>query len=347
MNKKLLYILIIGAIVILVIALVVFLLIKDKNDEENAQFVKISNLENINFIHLSKDNQTIYFFDEIKTNFYKTSVNKKDEVALTESNFVTVKDVFWSPDNDQVLIEVLNHQYPYQNKLTPVSNDKLPEDTKLWWLYDLKTKKATQLKQGIRKVIFSPDSQKVSYSIGEKESTSVYISNPDGSGAQKIIDINEGIPIDWSKDGKNIMVQAAEDDKPYLAIVNSETKQMVAKIIAGESGKFSPDGKIIVYDAYIDYDEKKPSLYFLDDQGKNTSINLETTMEKITWFDDSKLITAISENKENFYMIDTGNEKKKIIFSIGREINAIDLIVSSDKKNLYMVSNGLLHRLKL
>lgn len=350
MNKKLLFVLIGTGFIVLIIVLI-FLLVQDKKEKEKiSQLTEKNESNEIQFAHLSKNGQTLLFFDALKTNFFKIKIGQKESEPLTNHNFITVKKVVWSNADSQVLIKVLNHRYPFRDKISPVSNENLPENTQLWWLYDFETQKSTLLRnEKVSEAIFSPDGSQISYSLQNGDNTySIFVVETGNvnDNAKKILETDSGNPIDWSSDNKYLLVKGIENDSPVLSIIDLSNNRVMAKVSKGESGKFSPDGKIIAYDYSEDFEQREPAIYFLEN-GKNEKINLETTMEKITWLDNNKLIAVVPEKDENFYMFDLVKNKIKLFYSAKRTINVLSLMIAPDKKTLFFISNGAIFKLQL
>jgi len=345
-NMKFLYLL---AAIVLIIGLIVFFFVNKKSQEGNKQtknqagLLEITKTNNANFIHLGKDGQTIFYFDELETNFFKISVGQAESTALTDSDFITVKKVVWSPNDDQVLIKVLNHQYPYQGSLSPVSDTNIPENSEVWWLYDFNTQKASKLRQGMTSAIFSPDASKISYSVSNE---GIFVSNPDGAKAEKLIESNNSSALSWSIDSQKILAQEDGPNFPSLLILDVIPKKLETKIDKAEEGQFSPNGGSIVYNSYIDFDQKKPSIYNLETK-TSQDLNMETTMEKIIWYDDSSIVAVVPEQNENFYLVTLKDLNKKLLFSAKRIVNALELTLAPDRKILYFTSDKNIYQLAL
>ncbi len=337
-----------GAVIVLIIGVVIFFVFnrRTKNGttvSEKSVLNEMTANENTNYLHPSAGGKTIYYFDELQANFFNIEQSQTPK-TLTDSKFITVKKVVWSNNDRQVLIKVLNHQYPYQGTLSPVSDPNASENAEIWWLYDFTSQKASKIREGISNAIFSPNSEKISYAIANE---GIYISSPNGQASQKIVETNNGFPVDWSQDGQKILIQSEDNGSPALLVIDANSKKQLNNIDQAENGRFSPNGKMIFYDSSQDFEQTKLAVYNLETQ-TSQDIKLETISEKIAWFDDNYLIAAVSEKNENFYKVKiNGNVDSKLIYSTGRSIDAKNQIVSPDKKYLYFLSGGNIYRLDL
>lgn len=351
MNKiKPLYLLIATIAIILIVLAIIIFTIKKTTPKTESNLSQVGDSMYLKYIHLNQEENEIYYFDDVLLNFYKIKDNKAQ--ALTNSIFLTVKNVQWSKDNNFVLIEALNYPFQYQGSTSPISNSSLGENVRTWWIFDFSNQEAKLLKQGatlVNGAIFSPDSQKLSYSLPNADQTknSIYLSNFDSSQPEKIMDLAQGVPINWSPDGNSIIIQTTDNDQPSLKIFNIEQNQEIANIKYAQNGKFSPDSKKVLFDYTEDFEQQIPSICDLSNPTQISKLNLETDVEKIIWYNDQKLLVSIPAEKENLYLFDPVTNKKDVVASFDRGTNPQDLLLTRDKKTLYFVSNNLLYKLKL
>lgn len=347
---KPLYLLIAIIVIILIILVVIIFSVSKTNPKTENNLSQVGDSMYLKYIHLNQDENEIYYFDDVLFNFYKIKDGRAQ--ALTDSIFLTVKNVLWSKDNNLVLIKALNYPFQYLGSTSPVSDMSLEENKETWWIYDFSSQEAKLLKSGetlVSGAIFSPDSQKLSYSVpnSDQVENSIFISNIDGSQPQKIMEVTQGIPINWSPDGENILIQSTDNDQPSLKIFNIEQNQEIANIKYAQNGKFSPDSKKVLFDYTEEFEQQIPSICDLSNPTQISKLNLETDVEKIIWYNDQKLLVSIPAEKETLYLFDPATNKKEVIASFDRDTNPLDLLLTKDKKTLYFVSNNLLYKLKL
>lgn len=332
------------AFIAIILTALVFLLSSTGSSTKNRLTSYANNgAVNINYPILI-GSEEIYYFDSIKTNFYKLNLGNSTIQTLTSNNFISVKSVVWAKNGQQVLIKVLNHQDPFQGVLSPVSNHALPENTEVWWRYDFVAKKAYQLPTTFNNIVFAPDNKSIYYynnlnglykaDLMGKESELVYATK----GYTK--------PLRWSTDGTKLLLEHWADDKPNISVYSLSEKTIQQTIKNAISASFSEDGQSILYQQFVDGDPAKLYIFNSADN-RSQQLDFETSTEKVIWYNNKQLVVVVPAEKETYHVFDLKSAENKMFYSTDRTFNALDLQLSNDKKYLFFTSDEVLYRLTI
>lgn len=280
------------------------------------QFVTTT-LDGKSLLYLSNNGKTIYKVDNVLASENFSSY------AITPDVFSDVANILWHPDKELAIIRY---------------NDG---DTSLYDFnrYDLLHQEKKDWGGGIKGISWRSDGEKIIYYFepgnGEK---SLIRANKDNSGMERIFDMRPYSLIDpavyWSADQKTVLLVSGE---LHVFDVYTKTLKKIEGINAVTSAQFTPDSQKILY-------EKKGSLFIIGIDGKdNQDLGIQTTLKKLTWFDEASFVYAVREAGKNTDSLLKYNlvSKEQISFDYGSSgaVNASGLIISSDKNKLFFTDS--------
>ncbi len=131
------------------------------------------------------------------------------------------------------------------------------------WIYDMSSKAKLRLTFGQRssaRPVWSADQSKVYYNVElDGNKANIFYKRSDGSGEEVLVargtpGANVGYYVtDASPDGRFLLVRAANESQSDLAMIDLQGTQTPLPVtmlgIRGDNGRFSPDGRLIVYES--------------------------------------------------------------------------------------------------
>lgn len=300
---------------------------------------------------LDKKNEEIKYYDSQNGTAWAINEEGKAKRQLSETKIAGLKNVLWSPDKNKVLTTIEKNG---QN---------------VFYEYDYSSQKGVQLKDGADTVVWDNTGSKIFYKYFNAldKTRSLNIANPDGTGWQKIADI----------ESRNLAVSPI----PLSSLVSfwnfpnskEETKLQVVGAIGGEAktiltGKFgadylwSPDGSKALVSSLSEIDGKKITLGLVSVNGQYVDLKIPTVVSKCAWSVDGKTVyyalpgeipasatlpNDYQENKFNtndtFWKVNTENGQSQRIVETG-DINgkydSSNLFLSSVEDALYFISRA-------
>ncbi|MFA6493127.1 MAG: hypothetical protein WCV58_03255 [Patescibacteria group bacterium] len=344
--KKINIYLILG--IIAFIGLIIFILFSfgviKTNRATKTAFNEIKIKEKVFFPHLSQDNKSLYYFGDQGVKFKKFDFSTQKTENLYPNDVLYINDVLWSPDESKIIIK---NTQPYTNTSTQLLN--------------LKDRKITDLNKNIQSVIWSDDNQNIYYQYQDMEKNLNYLASAkyDGSNEQKVIDLDlDNYSFAWLDNFQKIGFWRPPSDISGVGLkqVDLKTKNISDIFTDNRLNKIlaAPNGSHFIYNHFYEKDNLYKLSLSKSDGTEDKNLDLETSINKIAWAPDSSfLIAAVPEKTDQnntFYKIDVKNNKKTTLeYSIEKNqdiIKAENLIISSDNKTLYFISNDLLYSLQ-
>lgn len=159
-------------------------------------------------------------------------------------------------------------------------------------------------------IIWSPDSQSIAFSWisftnNAKPRTYLQMASADGSQSKTLKDFSEEMsfaPMDWSPDGKSLLCEVTKGDRSnaigILSLESGEVRQLVSlEWNHAGSARFSPDGKFIAYDRFVD-GNRDVYLLGLDSSMQITRLTDAPTDEcGPVWSPDGKTVLVSSNRR--------------------------------------------------
>ena len=284
----------------------------------------------------------VQYYDQNEGKFYRID-DKGNIVALSDKVFYGVDGVVWAPDKNQAIIE-----YPDGNKI----------------LYNFQDKSQVTLPAHWQDFSFSPDSgQIVSKSLGmDEENRWLVISNDDGSKATALENIgtnDKNVQVNWSPNNQIVATYTEGLDfnrqKVFFVGLNGENFKSTIVEGRGFESKWSTTGDKLLYSVYSTATDLNPQLWIVGGSGDNIgqgrqSITLNTWADKCTFASNDEIYCAVPQTlekgsgmfpeladktKDNLYKINLATGGKELIAVPDGAYNISDVMVPSDKENLY------------
>lgn len=278
------------------------------------------------FPTLSKDKAYLQYLTYRGTQFVRNSFEGDKLELLTSQHFKNIEEAIWSPNKDKIIIRML------------------AEENIKTQIYDFNLQTLSSLDNNIKSLSWSPDGQKIAYVLNSNNSFSLYISAPDGSNPEKIIDLLNEVQIKWQVENKLF----AFSDRSLLSIDVKSKKQET--IEEGEIIGLETSPKKIAYVKVVD---NSPELFVAAVDGKNKEpLKIASLKDKFVWFSDDSLLVASpysisSDFRENaptsdqFWLINTVDKSKSGLTSRGEDIDVSWILINN--KQVSFVSKGRLY----
>lgn len=312
------------------------------------KIIKITNDSVIGAVYNKKDDSIVYYSAEDGTT-WKINLNGESKQQISKTKVLGLKNVHWSPDRRKVLTT-------------------LEKDGKnLFYQYDSETQVAVSLKEGLDTAVWDNMSSKIFYKYYDAttKQRSLNIANPDGSGWQKLADVEfrnlkiAQIPLTsivsyWNSPNAN--------EETVLSKVGiSSDKPM--EIFSGKYGAdylWSPNGSLALISSLIEKESGKITLGTVDFTGNYIDLNIPTVVSKSVWSSDNKTIyyalaSGIPENaimpndyldnkfytKDTFWKMDIVTGKKERIVEpeeINGNYDSTDMFLSPVEDALFFTN---------
>ncbi len=173
--------------------------------------------------------------------------------------------------------DIMGRWSPDGNKIVFVSDRRGYRDVTNIYIYDLQTKKTTNVTSGFEEAYdpaWSPDGSKIAFSAPTQFHDGLYdifVVNVDGSNLINLTNNSERhdfVP-DWSPDGKKILFQAGFRSPVQIYAIDVFSKK-VSQITSGEKSndlaRWSPNGEKIIF---VSYRNKNGDIYMMNSDGSN------------------------------------------------------------------------------
>lgn len=280
------------------------------------------------------DNQGQLYQIDLRITGNTPAVSNKRQIKLTPRS--NISKVLWPPDGNNFIAVQKN-------------------GTKnVFSYYDGKSQVYTDLPIQMSSVAWIPDASKIIY-IWQGSQSSLNISNPDGTGFQKLAQIYyPDSEINLSPDGKNILFYrtANSSETNPITLVTSDGKIFKTMVKEGYNLGISwaPDSKSYVF-TRRDPLTQNFSLWLgniLTDELKN--LNVSTTIDKVLWSPDSQSIFVSGQSvgetgsSETIYKISLASQSKTQLVS-SQNLKPQDFFLSLNSEVLFFknLADGALY----
>src|SRR5688500_9307687 len=122
--------------------------------------------------------------------------------------------------------------------------------------------------------VFSPDDKQLAFYWNTRKGSELRVAGVDGSGLRTVLPAGEAYlqPLDWSRDGRFVLVLISPKDTEQLAIVSvADGAVRIVKEFGERTGKilavFSPDGRFVAYSAGILPESSRADLFVIGADG--------------------------------------------------------------------------------
>lgn len=328
-----------------------------KNLKEPSKLTVVSD-EAVLSPFFDKKSETITYYSAKDGTVWKINPNGKGKQQISDVKLDGLKNVYWSPDHSKVVT-----MFEKNGQIT-------------FFEYDYALQKGLQLKSGLDTVVWDNLGTKIFYKYYDagKQERTLNIANPDGSGWQKITDLefkNVSIaPVPstaavsyWNYPSAN------EKTKFYAVSATGGEPKVVLGEKYGADYLWSPDGTQALVSSLSDKDRKMTALGIVSAGGEYKDLGIPTLVSKCVWSIDGKTIyyalpgdipdSAVMpddyQNKkfftdDTYWKMDVATGKKERIIdasSINGKHDSTNLFLSATEDALYFVNrvDGKLYKI--
>lgn len=351
-NKK--NIIIIASIFLILIGLAIFLSVKNHRKKSEvipqAQFTKVSN-EPILFPALSSDGSKIYFYSNTRDlAFYQQNIDGS-KLEKISGNMDEPDNVIWSPERKYAILEITYDQYNFEKFGSPFASPGTPDQAYTTWVYNFVNQKLTRLSDNIGNIVWQNDDRLICQQKND-DVGSLNISDADGKNSQKITDLPtaQDYGLSFLLNDQLVVYSSPTDvsgSTVYVLNLSDKKLKEIKKTDLPSTAVGLLNGQIL-----LDTQTKTSfKLLMLDAKGSTKkNFKIETSLDNFINLDSDHFIITLQKNSQNnqFILINTKTGKSSVIKDAEDDnINALNLMISHDKKTLYFTSNDILYKLGL
>lgn len=297
-----------------------------------------------------KKADSILFYSSNDGMIWRVDESGKGKQQISKEKVTgTIKSAVWSPDRSKNIIAV-----DFQGKNT-------------FYEYEMASQKFTILKDGLDTAAWDNMSGKIFYKYFDSatKQRTLNNANPDGSGWQKLADINSRnlsiaqIPLTSIVSFWNSPAFNEESVLQTVGVAGGELKTIFRGRFGGDY-LWSPNGSISLISSLNEKNGRRIGLGTVDLNGNYSDLNVPTFVSKCVWSSDSKtvyyaLAGAVPENvnmpddyqngkfntKDTFWKLDITTGKKERVLrpeETSATIDANNLFLSPTEDALYFTN---------
>src|SRR3989304_7279075 len=347
MRKKLIFVLVSLATIIILIIVAIYIDRKGSGEPKPSPTSSGGKLtlqegslkEKVFFPSMSQDGKSFFYLGDQGVKIKKFSFDsQKVENLYGHEVFFTIQ-AYWSPDKNWVILKN--------------NDDKAATPSRL---YDLKNGTATEIDPHIQNILWGPDSQKIYYQYLDIKTNQNFLATgqPDGSGREKIVDLQyDNYGLFWVNNYQSIGFWSIPSDIGGTNLKSVNIKERTIKEIVTDyslgNALASPDGSYIAYEKFNPQESNYTVALSRSDGNNATDTGIQSSIGKIAWLDKTTLIIVARKDNgrtDSFYKVNVENvQKTEIGYEPQTGIDAQNLILSD--KTLYFTSNDILYSLTL
>ncbi len=311
-------------------------------------------------LFIASDNSFIRFLDPSQAKFFEINLASNEQKEISET-LPFIKNVSYSSDGNQVVLQSTNTMPAIT--ANPLYNTDVADGSNTYSLYDFGKKNISQYPANFKNVIFATGQNRIVYNYQKSTENNFSSANPDQSDYKKLIDSpqKDVTTISYLLNDQKIIYKNNPDSIIYSAYI---TDKKISEVATAANALVSPDGQKIIYE-----NSSKIYLANIDGSGK-TDLDLSTSLDKINWTTDNKIIAAITQTKvdilpaelqtqadtinvpanaksDKLYLIDPATTQKTEIefYSKNPIVNIANLHLSNNI--LFFTSNNYLYKMAL
>ncbi|KKU49309.1 hypothetical protein A3H10_01410 [Candidatus Uhrbacteria bacterium RIFCSPLOWO2_12_FULL_46_10] len=289
------------------------------------------------------DGQTVLYYQPTDGLFYRITpegqVNK-----LSEQVFYNVSQVTWSPNRSAAVLE-----YPDGSNI----------------VYNFQTKSQVTLPKHWEEFSFSPDGNQLAFkSMGiDRDSRWLAVSNASGGDNEAIEPLGDNaktVTVTWSPNRQIVALQreVTGTDKQEIFFIGLQGENFRSMTVPGLGlrSQWTPDGRSLLYSVSSPANDYKPMLWIAGASGENIganrhSLGLNTWADKCAFTDAANVICAVPQElpagagltpgiaatiPDNLYSVNLNTGEKKLLAIPSTNITAENVMVTSDKKWIFL-----------
>ncbi len=311
----------------------------------------VSSLTDVEIDGVRIDGSTISYYDPSAGRFYRKD-SSGTVTQMGDAFFPNAGNVQWSPTQDQVIFAT-------------------PDGKNVF--YDLKTGKQSILPVEMSQIRFSATGSQIGYKFYAPNIDNRFlgVSNPDGTELKVIETLGTettDVEVNWSPSSQIIATYrkstGGESQNVYFVGQEGENFENLEVDGRGFTGKWSPNGRQMLYSIYSDDTDYKPRLWIANADGSDLTgtgefnLGVETYADKCAFASETTAYCAVprrletgsgiyrelaDDTQDRFYSINVTTGVSSLIANPvdsngNNNVRATDLRVSDDGKTLYYIN---------
>jgi len=303
---------------------------QEKNTEPEAVLTTLSQNGVINPT-ISRDGKGIKFYEKNTGYAFSIDFDGNNETKISSNKLLSLYKIIWSPTKQEV-IGFFNDSGGLRKTY-----------------YSYITQKASNLEKNIYDLAFSPQGDKIVYSLYDSasEAGGIYISKPDGTNPVKILSTRiQNLRVSWANNDFIYTYKESSNEGVDIFVLSVDGKifEKIIRNVFNPAINLSSEPYTLIFSSTNERGEEKN--LFLYESGAKTNLEFSGDPENCAW----------SYDKENIYCSD-GKEITKINTQTGDKtkiyensnIRPSQLLVSPLENYLVFVNSrdGFVYSLKL
>ena len=157
--------------------------------------------------------------------------------------------------------------------------------------------------------VFSPDDKQLAFYWNTRKGSELRLAAIDGSGLRTLIAAGDSYyqPLDWSRDGRFVLVLVSPKDAEQLAIVSvADGAMRVVSDVTGRAGRpvaaFSPDGQLVAYSSSVSSESSSRDVFVIgpDGTGNRALVQHPADDYVLGWAPDGRRVFFASDRTGSY-----------------------------------------------
>lgn len=295
---------------------------------------------------MAADGRSARYYNKEDGLFYRAGADGQ-MIPMSDKVFHNVEQVTWSPSSNKAVLE-----YPDGANI----------------VHDFDSQKSVTLPKHWEDFTFSKSGDRLalkSYGL-DPDNRFLAISAYDGTEAKIIEELGENgdkVYPSWSPNSQVVALYAEGKDfnRQEVYFIGQNKENFKSMIIDGRGFQFewTPNGDKLMYSAYSENSDLKPTLWLADAQGDNIGgarqkLNLDTWADKCVFGDSTTMYCGVpttlergagiieemqKKTSDEIYQVDITTGTKKLIAIPETSINVSDPTITQDGKYFYFTDS--------
>lgn len=316
---------------------------------------------NVAGFKLSSSGKNLSLYNKKDNKFYRLSSDGITKTALSDKEFYNVEKVVWNNNGDRAILE-----YPDGSNI----------------IYDFKNDKQYSLPKEAQDFSFSGSGNNIAFQYISEDYDNRWLMTADSNGSglkfvEPVGDKQNDVQVNWSPNNQVVAWyrkgNGYDTQEIYFIGQNGENFKTLEVNGRGFQGKWTPDGKKVLYSVYNEDSNYNPSLWIAGGQGEaigsnNKSLNIQTWPDKCVFAGTNDLYCAVpaslpegaglypeiaNDVSDNLYKINLKTGFRTLIAEPqderGLQYSVEQITVSPDEDYIYFTDKllGQVHRIRL